>query len=88
MRLDHSPSFRKVVIPWHDSDLFCMVISVLMALVFSFSRVGLRMASEVDGYHTHGWVPLLLMILSGIVLASNIIRILTRMIRRRSEEEV
>jgi hypothetical protein len=65
-----------------------MVISVLMALVFSFSRVGLLMASGVDDYHAHGWVPLLLMILSGIVLASNIIRILTRMIRRRAEEEI
>ena len=87
MRLDHSPSFRKVVIPWHDSDLFCMVISVLMALVFSFSRIGLRIASEVEDYHSHGWVPLLLIILSGIVLATNIIRILTRMIGRRAEEE-
>jgi hypothetical protein len=64
-----------------------MVISVLMALVFSFSRVGLRIASEVENYHTHGWVPLLLIILSGIVLATNIIRILTRMIGRRAEEE-
>jgi hypothetical protein len=87
MRLDHNPFFRKVVIPWHDSDLFCMIMSVLMALVFSFSRVGIRIASEVEDYHSHGWVPMLLMILSGIVLAANIIRILTRMVRRRDEEE-
>ena len=87
MKLDSTPSFRKVVIPWHHSDLFCMVICVLMALVFSFGRIGLRLASQIESYHSHGWVPILLMILSGVVLAANMIRILIRMVRRRSEED-
>jgi len=87
MKLAQNPSFRKVVIPWHDSDLFCIAFSVIMALVFSFGRIGLRLASEIEEYHGYGWVPILLMVLSGIVLAANIIRILTRMVSRRSEED-
>ena len=85
MKLDQNPSFRKAVIPWHDTDLFCIIVSVVMALVFSFGRIGLRVASENDPYYGHAWVPLVLMVLSGIVLATNLIRILTRMVKRRAE---
>ncbi|MBN1841546.1 MAG: hypothetical protein JW883_04580 [Deltaproteobacteria bacterium] len=87
MRLHQNPSFRKVVIPWYDSDVFCIVISVFMALIFLFSKIGLRFALEHEEYQRHGWVPLVLMVLSGIVLATNLIRILTRMVRRRAEEK-
>jgi hypothetical protein len=87
MKLHQNPSFRKVVIPWHDSDLFCIVISVIMAVIFSFGRIGLRLATDMEAYHRYGWVPILLMVLSGAVLSANIIRILIRMVRRRSEDD-
>jgi uncharacterized membrane protein len=87
MKLDQNPSFRKVLIPWYDSDLFCIIISVFMALVFGFSRVGFRVALEQEEYQGHCWVPLVLMVLSGIVLAINLIRVLTRLARRRGEEQ-
>lgn len=86
MKLDQNPSFRKVLLPWYDSDLFCMIISIFMALVFGFSGVGFRVALEQDEYQGRCWVPLVLMVLSGIVLAINLIRVLTRMVRRRGEE--
>ena len=86
MKLDQNPSFRKVVVPWHQSDLFCIVMSVFMALVFLFSRVGLQLAARHEEFQGYGWVPQVLMVLSGIVLATNLIRILTRMVRRQSEE--
>jgi uncharacterized membrane protein YcjF (UPF0283 family) len=87
MKLDQNPSFRKVLLPWYDSDLFCIIISIFMALVFGFSGVGFRVALEQDEYQGHCWVPLVLMALSGIVLAINLIRVLTRMVRRRGEEQ-
>jgi len=87
MKLTQNPSFRKVLLPWYDSDLFCIMISIFMALVFGFSGVGFRVALEQDEYQGHCWVPLVLMVLSGIVLATNLIRVLTRMVRRRSEEQ-
>jgi hypothetical protein len=87
MKLDQNPSFRRVLLPWYDSDLFCIIISIFMALVFGFSGVGFRVALEQDEYQGHCWVPLVLMVLSGIVLAINLIRVLTRMVRRRGEEQ-
>ena len=86
MKLHQNPSFRKVVIPWYDSDLFCIVICICMAVVFLFSGVGVRVALEHEKYQEHGWVPLVLMVLSGIVLATNVIRVLIRMVRRREEK--
>jgi uncharacterized membrane protein len=87
MKLAQNPFFRKAVTPWHDSDLFCIAVAAVMALVFSFGRIGLRVASGMEAYHGYGWVPILLMVLSGIVLGANIIRILIRMAGRRSDEE-
>lgn len=87
MRLRKRPLFRKVIIPWYHSDLFCLLISVFMALVFSFSIVGVRVAMECKEYEPHCWVPLVLTGLSGIVLAANLIRLLRRMIRRHAEAE-
>lgn len=87
MKLDQNPSFRKVLLPWYDSDLFCIILSVFMALVFAFSGVGFRVALEQEEYQGHCWVPLALMVLSGILLAINLIRVLTRMVRRRGEEQ-
>ncbi len=83
MQLDQNPSFRKIVIPWHDSDLFYIVICIFMTFVFLFSKVGLRLALEHARHQEHAWVPLVLMALSGMVLASNLIRLSIRMVRRR-----
>jgi hypothetical protein len=87
MKLHQNPSFRKVVIPWYDSDLFCIVISIFMAMVFFFSGIGIRVALENEEYQGHDWVPLVLMVFSGVVLATNVIRVLIRMVRRRTEEK-
>jgi len=43
MKLDPNPSFRKVPVPWHGSDAFCLVIAMIMAVVFVFARIGLRL---------------------------------------------
>jgi hypothetical protein len=88
MKLDQNPFFRRVVIPWYDSDLSCLLISIFTALVFFFSAVGVNVALEHERYHRHCWVPLLLMFLSSIVLGANLIRILIRMAKRRAEEKM
>jgi hypothetical protein len=87
MKLNQNPSFRRVVIPWYDSDLFRLLISVFTALVFCFSTIGVSVGLKNEQYHEHCWVPLLLMVLSGIVLAVNLIRILTGIVNRHAEEQ-
>jgi len=87
MKLHKNPLFRKVIIPWYDSDLFCLIISIFAAYVFYFSTVGISVALEHHQYERYCWVPITLMSLSGILLVTNLFRILSRMVSRSTEEE-
>lgn len=87
MKLHKNPSFRKVILPWYDSDLFCLVISICAALLFYFSTTGISLALEDDLYRRYCWVPIMLMLFSGTLLATNLFRILSRMVSRSSEEK-
>jgi len=87
MKLHKNPLFRKVITPWYDSDLFCLIISIFAAYVFYFSTVGISVALEHHQYERYCWVPITLMSLSGILLVTNLFRILSRMVSRSTEEE-
>jgi len=86
MKLHKNPLFRKVVIPWYDSNLFCLMISIFAAHVFYFGTVGISVALEHHQYERYCWVPITLMFLSGILLVTNLFRILSRMVSRSAEE--
>lgn len=85
MKLQKNPSFRKVATPWHDSAPFSLTISIFAALIFYFSLVGVRVALENAEYQRHCWVPVTLVLLSGIILVINLFRILSRMVNRTTE---
>jgi len=87
MKLHKNPLFRKVITPWYDSDLSCLVISIFAAPIFYFSTVGISVALEHRQYQGYCWVPITLMFLSGILLVTNLFRILSRMVSRSIEEE-
>lgn len=87
MKLDDSPFFRKAMIPWHDSDLFCMVVCALAAAVFLFARIGFSLSQTHEAYQAYGWVPLLLMVLSAVILAASTIRLIVRIIKRHRDRE-
>jgi len=63
------------------------VISILAAHVFYFSTVGIGVALGQHQYEGYCWVPITLMILSGILMVTNLFRVLSRMVNRSSEEE-
>jgi uncharacterized membrane protein len=86
MKLQKSPSFRKPPAPWHDSDPFCLIISIFAAAVFYFSLAGMSVALENHAYQRHCWVPITLLLLSGILLTINLLRILNRMANRFAKE--
>jgi hypothetical protein len=87
MKLYKNPLFRKVVTPWYDSNLFCLIISILAAHVFYFSTIGISVALEHHQYERYRWVPITLTFLSGILLVTNLFRILSRMVSRSTEEK-
>ena len=86
MKLQKNPSFRQAATVWHDSDPFCLIVSVFAAVVFFFSLAGVYVALENSGYRRHSWVPITLMFLSGILLTTNFFRMLRRIVRRPTEE--
>ena len=78
MRNSQNPLFRKVIAPWYDSELACIVIIVLMVPVLFFGGLGISAAQDHPDYQGIIWVPVILMLLSLFVLISTIIRLIKR----------
>ena len=86
MKLNVSHS-SKAVTRRYISDLFCLIISAAAASVFYFSVEGTWVALEHEPFARHAWVPVTLMFLSGILLVTNLFRVLSRMTHRPAEDE-
>lgn len=78
MRFDEKPIFRKIIVPWYDSETACLLLILFMVLVFLFGIVGLSVSSAVVEYNDFIWVPILLILLSGWVVVSTMIRLIKR----------
>lgn len=78
MRLNKNPIFRKVIVPWYDSEVACLFVIVCMFFVFLFGLSGLSVIGEKAEYKSYIWVPVVLMILSGGVIFSIAIRLIKR----------
>ncbi|MFC1815170.1 hypothetical protein ACFL0M_04340 [Thermodesulfobacteriota bacterium] len=85
MRLDQNPVFRKVIVPWYDSDAACFIVIICMGFVLLFGFAGFSVAREEAGYHAHIWVPALLVAMCAGVIVSTVIRLTKRYIRRYSK---
>ncbi|MBW2602693.1 MAG: hypothetical protein JRE28_00045 [Deltaproteobacteria bacterium] len=85
MRIDQNPLFRRTIIPWYDSEAVCIGVVVLMIIVFFFGVVGISVARESAEYHGYVWIAVLLVVMSGLVIFSTIIRLIKRHARRYSK---
>ena len=82
MRIDQNPLFRKVIVPWYDSESACYIVIFFMVLVFLFAFAGISATRENIAYHEYIWVPVLLVLMSGGVIISTTIRLFKRYSRR------
>lgn len=71
-----SPFFRKAITPWYQSKLAYMIIIVVMLGFFFFGIAGLGVTREVAAYRSYAWVPILLMVLSGALVVTTMIRLI------------
>ena len=78
MRLDQNPIYRKVIYPWYESEMACLIVIILMFIVFLFGFIGISVARETTEYHSFVWVPILVVALSGVVILSTTIRLIRR----------
>ena len=84
MRLDSKPVYRKVILPWYDSEPLCVWIIVMMSAVFLFACAGVAVAGSNPFWGGYTWVPVLLAGLSLWVLFSTSVRLLRRLMDKRS----
>jgi hypothetical protein len=54
------------------------IVITFMMLVFLFGLVGISVTREIEQYHNHVWVPVVLVVLSAGVMVSAIIRLIRR----------
>jgi hypothetical protein len=83
MKLDRQPASRRSIIPWYDSEAVCLVTIILMFFVFIFGFSGLTLTLEMPANAQYAWIPILLMVASGIIIVSTTIRLIKRYAVRR-----
>jgi hypothetical protein len=83
--MDRNPLFRKIIVPWYDSDAACYIVLISMLLVLLFSITGISVARAHPIFHAHTWVPVLLTAFSSLVLISVITRLVKRYLARYSK---
>ena len=85
MRLDQNPVFRKVIVPWYDSETVCLIVVVCMGVVVFFGFTGISVARDNLFYQKHIWIAILLVLMSGSVIISTTVRLVKRYLQRFSK---
>jgi len=85
MRYDEKPIYRRLIVPWFDSEAACFFVIFFMVVVIWFSLMGIYVAYEKIEYHRYIWVPVLLILMSTWVLVSTFIRLIKRYRHRSSK---
>ncbi len=78
MRLDQNPVYRKVIVPWYDSEIACLVLIAFLFVVFLIGFIGISVVNESISYGSYIWVPIVLVVLSGGTILSLTIRLIRR----------
>ena len=85
MLFEQKPFFRKVIIPWYDSETACLILIVFMFLVCLFGFAGISVARANVEYSQYIWIAVLLVVLSVVVIISTTIRLIKRFTSRHSK---
>ncbi len=78
MQINKNPIYRKVIIPWYDSETACFTLIILMTFVFSFGCIGISVALNNAGYFKYIFVPSIILALSTYVIISSLTRLILR----------
>ena len=73
-----SPLFRRVIVPWYDTEPVCYFTLVFSVGVILFSLAGISEANSTPAFKPYIWVPSLLLIMSIVVFISTLMRLIRR----------
>lgn len=79
---DQNPLFRRIMLPWYDTDIACVLTGVFLLLVFGFALAGISVAYETADGGRHAWLPGVLLALSAI----GIVIVCLRLFRRHAHK--
>jgi hypothetical protein len=83
---DQTPLFRRVILPWYDTDAACVLTGVFLLIVFGFALAGVSVAHETPDGGRHVWVPAALLVLSGVGIITVSLRLYRRHAHRFKKE--
>ena len=78
MKLDQPPIYRKLMVPWYDSEIMCLLAIIFLFPVALFGVVGINVANSTQQYQAYLWMPVLLTMLSAGVIFSMTVRLIRR----------
>ena len=77
-----NPIHRRIIVPWYDSEVVCLVVTFVLLLTLLFSCIGISVARETPAFQRHLWFPLALLLLSAGGIASLMLRLIKRYLQR------
>ena len=82
MLLDPKPVYRKLILPWYDSEIVCFATLLFAGFVLLFSVFGIHVAYETPDCRNYLWIPGLLFAMGLVVFISIAIRLINRYVQR------
>lgn len=75
---DQNPLFRRIILPWYDTDIACVLTALFLLLVFVFALAGVSVVFETPDSGRQAWVPAVLLALSAVGFATVCLRLIRR----------
>ncbi|MBF0101751.1 MAG: hypothetical protein HQK77_12665 [Desulfobacterales bacterium] len=84
---ENTPVFRRMIIPWYDSQLLCLWLIIFMTFIFFFGLIGFHVSMEFYEFNHYFWIPLFLCIMSLWTVISISNRLIKRYFQQKKEIE-
>lgn len=77
-----NPVFRRIIVPWYDTEAACILMIVAMLLAILFGIAGISVVREDTDHLRHLWIVLAIIVPSIGVIVSSTIRLIRRHLNR------
>lgn len=77
-RFEQHPLYRQVIAPWYDANAVCYAVIAFLVPVLLFAIVGISVAGSHPDYHGFIWLPVCLVLMSGGIIVSTLLRLIRR----------
>ena len=76
------PVYRRLILPWYDSEIVCFATLLFAGFVLFIGYLGIHAAYETPAYRQYVWIPGLLITMGLVLFVSVTIRLINRYVQR------